>query len=94
MLATPEDVDANAVRDSLETLPGVRGIHDLHIWTVNSGFISFSCHAEIEENAAPDAILRSANALLRERFGIRHVTIQPETGPVHGEGDACQIVGT
>ena len=94
MLATPESVDGEAVRSGLLSLPGIRGIHDLHIWTVNSGFVSLSCHADIEANTPPDAILKSATALLRERFGIRHVTIQPEITRAHGDADSCQILAT
>ena len=94
MLATPADVDSEAVRSGLLSLPGVRGIHDLHIWTVNSGFVSLTCHADIEPNTPTDAILKSATALLRERFGIRHVTIQPEITRAHGDADSCQILAT
>ena len=94
MLATPANVDGEAVRSGLLSLPGVLGIHDLHIWTVNSGFVSLSCHADIEADTPTDAILRSATQLLRERFGIRHVTIQPEVTRVHGDADSCQILAT
>ena len=94
MLATPANVDGEAVRSGLLSLPGVLGIHDLHIWTVNSGFVSLSCHADIEANTPTDVILRSATQLLRERFGIRHVTIQPEVTRVHGDADSCQILAT
>ena len=61
---------------------------------MNSGFVSLSCHADIEEDTAPDVILKSATALLRDRFGIRHVTIQPEATRAHGDGDSCQILAT
>ncbi|MXX86273.1 MAG: cation transporter [Acidobacteria bacterium] len=94
MLATPANVDSEAVRSGLLSLPGVIGIHDLHIWTVNSGFVSLTCHADIEADTSTDALLRSATQLLRERFGIRHVTIQPEVTRVHGDGDSCQILAT
>ncbi len=94
MLATPANVDGEAVRSGLLSLPGVLGIHDLHIWTVNSGFVSLSCHADIEANTPTDVILKSATQLLRERFGIRHVTIQPEVTRVHGDADSCQILAT
>lgn len=94
MLATPANVDGEAVRSGLLSLPGILGIHDLHIWTVNSGFVSLSCHADIEANTPTDVILRSATQLLRERFGIRHVTIQPEVTRVHGDADSCQILAT
>lgn len=94
MLATPANVDGEAVRSGLLSLPGVIGIHDLHIWTVNSGFVSLTCHADIEADTSTDALLRSATKLLRERFGIRHVTIQPEVTRVHGDSDSCQILAT
>lgn len=94
MLATPANVDGEAVRSGLLSLPGVLGIHDLHIWTVNSGFVSLTCHADIEANTPTDVILRNATQLLRERFGIRHVTIQPEVTRVHGDADSCQILAT
>ena len=94
MLATPANVDGEAVRSGLLSLPGVIGIHDLHIWTINSGFVSLTCHADIEADTQTDALLRSATQLLRERFGIRHVTIQPEVTRVHGDSDSCQILAT
>ena len=94
MLATPANVDGEAVRSGLLSLPGILGIHDLHIWTVNSGFVSLTCHADIDANTPTDVVLRSATRLLRERFGIRHVTIQPEVTRVHGEADSCQILAT
>jgi len=50
--------------------------------------------ADIEADTSTDALLRSATQLLRERFGIRHVTIQPEVTRVHGDGDSCQILAT
>ncbi len=94
MLTTPEHVDSAAVRERLAALPGVTGIHDLHIWTVNNDFVSLSCHAEIDGEVAPDVILRAAHAMLRDDFGIRHVTIQPESSEVHSPHDSCQIVAT
>ncbi len=94
MLATPSHVDSDAVQRSLEAVPGILGIHDLHIWTVNSGFVSLSCHADVDGAVSPDTILRAATTVLREKFGIRHVTIQPESSQVHAPTDSCQIVAT
>jgi cobalt-zinc-cadmium efflux system protein len=64
-------------------------VHDLHVWTVTSGFISLSCHCEIASSQIADDVLRKATALLRERYGIRHVTIQPETSRIHEELEHC-----
>ena len=87
--STPRGLDSEALRRELVALPGVEDVHDLHIWTVTSGFVSLSCHAEVSSSDVADDVLRSATALLRERYGIRHVTIQPETSRVHDELEHC-----
>jgi cobalt-zinc-cadmium efflux system protein len=85
----PRHLDPDDVRRDLEALPGVREVHDLHVWTVTSGFVSLSCHAEVDSSDVADDVLRGATSLLRERYGIRHVTIQPETSRVHEELEHC-----
>jgi cobalt-zinc-cadmium efflux system protein len=87
--SSPSHVDAEALRRDLTGLPGVRDVHDLHIWTVTSGFVSLSCHCEVSPGAEADEVLRRATSLLRERYGIRHVTIQPETSRIHEELEHC-----
>jgi len=86
---SPRDVDVNEVRRGLEEVPGVRGVHDLHVWTVTSGFDSLSCHATVDAGADTDQMLGDATAMLRERFSIHHVTIQPEVEPPHQNVDLC-----
>jgi cobalt-zinc-cadmium efflux system protein len=87
--SSPRNLDADALRRDLLGLEGVRDVHDLHIWTVTSGFISLSCHCEVASSEVADDVLRQATALLRERYGIRHVTIQPETSRIHEELEHC-----
>jgi cobalt-zinc-cadmium efflux system protein len=87
--SSPRHLDADALRRDLRALEGVRDVHDLHVWTVTSGFISLSCHCEVASSAVADDVLRRATALLRERYGIRHVTIQPETSRIHEELEHC-----
>ena len=87
--STPRGLDSEALRRDLLAIPGVEDVHDLHIWTVTSGFVSLSCHAEVSSSELADDVLRAATALLRERYGIRHVTIQPETSRVHEELEHC-----
>ena len=63
-------------------VPGVVEVHDLHVWTVGSGFPSVSAHVLVEPGADCHAIrLRLAN-LLGERFGLGHSTLQVEHSPV------------
>jgi cobalt-zinc-cadmium efflux system protein len=87
--SSPRDLDADALRRDLLALEGVKDVHDLHIWTVTSGFISLSCHCEVASSEVADDVLRQATLLLRERYGIRHVTIQPETSRIHEELEHC-----
>ncbi|GBD17980.1 Metal cation efflux system protein CzcD [bacterium HR27] len=75
---TPAHIDPEAVRDAMLSVPGVVGVHDLHVWTVTSGFVALSGHVEVDETRPwPDVLLDLAR-VLRVRFGILHVTLQPE----------------
>ncbi|HET8521879.1 MAG TPA: cation diffusion facilitator family transporter [Thermomicrobiales bacterium] len=76
--ASPADIDVAAVRAALADLRGVAGVHDLHIWTVTSGLYALSGHVEITNDREWHDILLDAAHLLRDRFGIAHITLQPE----------------
>ncbi len=77
--STPDEMDSDAVRTAMTEVDGVDGVHDLHIWTVTSGFVSLSAHVELVAGRQWEPVLLDISALLRERFGIVHVTLQPET---------------
>lgn len=83
--ATPRDVSLAAlVRDMLR-VPGVRDVHDLHVWTISSGMHALSCHAVIDDlppsGSAP--MLDDISAMLRTTYHITHTTIQFES-TAHG----------
>jgi len=82
--AVPAHIDAREVESALRDVPGVVGVHDLHIWTVTSGLVALSCHCELEVGGEADQMLADLCQLLHERFAIHHVTIQPETRDLHG----------
>lgn len=76
MESTPGHLDADEVHAAMEEVPGVQEVHDLHIWTITSGFVALSAHVVAEE---PDpCLLADLRALLHERFAIGHTTIQVE----------------
>jgi cobalt-zinc-cadmium efflux system protein len=77
--AVPPHMDAEEIEAALKGVPGVEGVHDLHIWTVTSGFVALTCHAELNESSDIEQVLAELCQMLHERYGIRHVTIQPET---------------
>lgn len=76
--AAPESIPVGEVRAAMTAVPGVAGVHDLHIWTVTSGFIALSSHVEITDQRPWHDVLLDLSAVLQERFGISHVTLQPE----------------
>ena len=51
------------------------GVHDLHVWTLTSGKVCLSAHVVADDT---QLTLRSLTALIRERFGIEHITLQIE----------------
>lgn len=76
--SAPAHIDMADVRRVMEEIPGVHDVHDLHVWTVTSGFLAMSGHAVIYEPARSQAILDQIHARIRERFHIEHTTIQLE----------------
>ena len=78
MEGAPAHMDAESLERALGAVPGVTSVHDLHVWTITSGFISLSAHLTVRKDADPQAVLRDANEVLTTRFGIRHSTLQTE----------------
>jgi cobalt-zinc-cadmium efflux system protein len=73
--ATPGRIDVAELESALLGVPGVWRVHDLHVWSITSGFEVMSGHAEVEPSRARPA-LAEMRSLLRDRFGIEHATIQ------------------
>jgi cobalt-zinc-cadmium efflux system protein len=76
--AVPEGVDATAVRSHLLALPGVTGLHDLHIWGMSTTETALTCHLIMPDGHPGDAVLNEMAQQLHHRFGIEHATIQIE----------------
>ena len=89
MEAAPGHIDVEEVRRVLCETRGVLSIHDLHVWTITSGFVSLSCHVESSHRVADHELLAALQELLRERFGIDHVTIQVEPPGFEGKARIC-----
>lgn len=79
--AVPKQIRLEQVAQALDKIEGVKGVHELHVWTITSGFYALTGHITIEDQMLSQAeqILNSASQVLRERFSITHVTLQPET---------------
>ena len=74
----PRDVDIAAVREAIESVPGVRKVHDLHVWTLTSGVHALSAHAVLDQGAAHGDVLSAVRERVTHEFPISHVTVQLE----------------
>lgn len=75
---TPADVDLPKLRESLEKIEGVAGIHDLHVWSLTSGVNAMSVHAVLSNDDEHDLVLTRIQEHCTEKFKISHVTVQTE----------------
>jgi cobalt-zinc-cadmium efflux system protein len=82
MEGVPPHLDVRQIEAAMAMVPGVRAVHDLHVWTLTSGKEAMSSHVVVDDLSAGDRILRQLHTLLHERFGIEHTTIQLEVEPL------------
>lgn len=78
--APPSHVDSGEVKQAIESIAGVRGVHDLHIWSIAPGFSALSCHLWLEDLPLSQGTLITSQVkdVLEKRFRIRHATLQLE----------------
>jgi cobalt-zinc-cadmium efflux system protein len=68
--------------EDLREIAGLEDIHDIHVWTLTSGFVAMSGHGVIDDLARHRPILDEINRRMNDR-GINHVTFQLEPRPLH-----------
>jgi len=74
--STPRGIDAGELGRRLAAAPGVVEVHDLHVWTITSGFPALSAHVLVRPEEDCHARRRELERLLRDEFGIEHTTLQ------------------
>ena len=79
--AAPSGVDPDEIGRTLARHQGVVEVHDLHVWEVTSGFPAVAAHVTVASGDDCHARRRELQALLGERFGIRHTTLQVDHSP-------------
>jgi cobalt-zinc-cadmium efflux system protein len=93
MEGAPAHLDVSAIRKALREVPGVIEVHDLHVWTITSGFVSLSAHLKIPRGRDFQEVIRKAQQTVSSRFSIVHTTFQPETAEEAGcETASCPEV--
>jgi cobalt-zinc-cadmium efflux system protein len=79
MEGVPSSIDLNEVGLAMATIADVNSVHDLHIWTLSSGRVALSAHLVVSELEKWPLILDQQSRMLKERFAVEHITLQPET---------------
>ena len=78
---TPPHLELGEIEAAMLAVPGVRRVHDLHVWTLTSGREAMSAHVVVDDVSQSERLLDHLHALLHARFGIDHTTMQLETEP-------------
>lgn len=84
--AVPEGVDMESIKQSIERLPDVVSVQDIHVWTMDSHYNVLSLHAVVESNAKEDEIKTMIRTILKNNFSIQHTTIELEKS-----GEECWL---
>jgi cobalt-zinc-cadmium efflux system protein len=78
--AAPKNIDLEKVHQAICDVQGVITMHDLHVWTIASGFVACSCHIVIKDQSISNSqlILQNINTMLEHDFGISHFMAQTQ----------------
>jgi len=91
--STPPTISASHVVTTIESMPGVKNVHDLHIWAVEPRLIMLTAHVLVDGDDATltNALLRSIHDRITADFGIKHMTIQLETHCLDPDDVHCDL---
>jgi cobalt-zinc-cadmium efflux system protein len=78
--STPESVDVNSMVETLQKVDGVRGVHDLHVWSINESLRALSAHIVTDNVSISEgsSIQNRVNEILAHEYNIQHTTLQLE----------------
>jgi cobalt-zinc-cadmium efflux system protein len=88
LAAVPEDIDQAKVEQYLKSLPGVREVHDLHIWAMSTTETALTAHLVRPGAGLDDRLLNEAAIGLDRNFRIKHATLQVEAGDTE---ETCRL---
>jgi cobalt-zinc-cadmium efflux system protein len=94
MESTPASISIPEMQNQILDLPGVRGVHDLHVWTITSGFVAMSGHVLVDDDVDRDHLIVDVRHLLHDHFDIDHVTLQVESQRLEEELQQPCLPGT
>jgi cobalt-zinc-cadmium efflux system protein len=80
MEGVPHGLSVEAIGAEMASVEGVLSVHDLHVWTLSGSRAALSAHVMVKSLQQWEKVLHDLQRRLHEKFGIDHVTLQPETG--------------
>jgi cobalt-zinc-cadmium efflux system protein len=91
--STPPHVTTSEIVATIECIPGVKKVHDLHIWSVEPRIVMLTCHVLVDSQTVPDKdqLLQPIQSTLSSKFGIHHLTVQLETECPETEDLHCNL---
>ncbi|MEW6379159.1 MAG: cation diffusion facilitator family transporter [bacterium] len=89
----PKNIDLEKIKARLNAIEEIHNVHHIHVWGISSRHINASLHILLDNCSLVEAekVMVRVCMILREEFGINHVTIQPETQKYHKVETLCQI---
>lgn len=89
MESAPRGLEPETISAAATEVRGVLALHDVHVWSIAPSFPALSAHVELNDAGCTEHVLTDLATLFRERFGIGHVTLQPETPALHEAMECC-----
>lgn len=87
----PSGIDCDDIGRTIAGQPGVRDVHDLHVWTITSGMEALSVHVVVDAGTDQHLMLHHLEDLLRSRYGLEHLTIQIDLDHSRGLAIASRL---
>ena len=91
--SAPPSIKTAHVVEAIEKIPGVKNVHDLHIWAVEPRLVMLTCHVTVDgdDSQLTNELLRTIRARVAAEFSIKHLTIQMETQCCHPDVIHCDL---
>jgi cobalt-zinc-cadmium efflux system protein len=91
--ATPPEINVKKLLKTLSHVPGVRAVHDIHVWSISPQLHTMSCHVLIDDLPTSEAaaIRQKIEVMLRQQYDIEHSTIQMECEQCSANDILCRL---
>ena len=91
--AVPGDISIKEIQKAMESIPAVKDVHDLHVWSISSNLHAMSCHVMVDDCSISQAesVRQQIEDMLREKFSISHTTVQTECTQCNNGDLLCKM---